>query len=71
MTEFYSDYVEVISVIKKLHLYFTTHAYGSEEERHRVEVYDGSMRQKVFYGETKDEIRKKAVKWVYENYDVP
>ena len=61
---------EVITVLQKLMIYFMK-LPESYTYPNIAEVYDGSIKMFAVSGESQDEVREKAVEWVYENYNVP
>ena len=62
---------EIVYVIKKLYIYLNYYSGYKKKSRYMAEIYDGSLRQRVFYGRSEDKVRKKAVKWIHKNYDIP
>lgn len=63
------DGPEVIHIIRGLQLYYMN--YDGVAPNWRADVYDRGICLKSLYGASKDGVRKEAVAWVYDNFNVP
>ena len=63
---------EIVHIISKLRLHYTSYdGIDWVSKPWGVDIYDGGICLQSFYGESKEEVRKDAVAWVHDNFDVP